>query len=157
LDSEIKQRRLGMRSVWAYWFLIILIILAILYFSMGIAKAGEYQCHVLTETGTYKIYKAPWWELQKEFDKRVPQHKGLLVLAFSDFNRKEIWYSEDALDTAIAKTSWLRRFYKHPLEVELQNVLSYGNLVRALKQDKKDLARMNERPIFNWNENKGIR
>ena len=146
-----------MRGVWTYWFIIILIILAILYFSMGIAKAGEYQCHVLTDTGTYKIYKAPWWELQKEFNKRVPQHKGLLVLAFSDFNRKDIWYSEDALDSAIAKIPWLRRLHKHPLEVELKNVLSYGNLVRALMRDKEDLAKMNERPVINWDEDKGIR
>jgi len=146
-----------MRSVWTYWFIIILIILAILYFSMGIAKAAEYQCHVLTDTGTYKIYKAPWWELQKEFNKRVPQHKGLLVLAFSDFSRKDIWYSDDALDSAIAKIPWLRRLHKHPLEVELKNVLSYGNLIRALMQDKEDLAKMNERPIINWDEDKGIR
>jgi len=146
-----------MRSVWAYWFIITLIILAILYFSIGIAKAAEYQCHVLTDTGTYKIYKAPWWELQKEFNKRVPQHKGLLVLAFSDFSRKDIWYSDDALDAAIAKIPWLRRLHKHPLEVELQNVLSYGNLVRALMQDKEDLARINERPVINWDENRGIR
>ena len=146
-----------MRSIWAYWSLIILLILAILYFSIGIVKAAEYQCHVLTDTGTYKIYKAPWWELQKEFNKRVPQHKGLLVLAFSDYNRKEIWYSEDALDATIAKTPGLRRLFKYPLEVELENVLSYGNLVRALIQDKEDLARMNEQPIFNSNEFKRIR
>ena len=146
-----------MRGVWTYWFIIILIILAILYFSMGIAKAAEYQCHVLTDTGTYKIYKAPWWELQKEFNKRVPQHKGLLVLAFSDFSRKDIWYSDDALDSAIAKTPWLRRLHKHPLEVELKNVLSYGNLIRALMRDKEDLAKMNERPVINWDEDKGIR
>ena len=146
-----------MRGVWTYWFIIILIILAILYFSMGIAKAGEYQCHVLTDTGTYKIYKAPWWELQKEFNKRVPQHKGLLVLAFSDFSRKDIWYSDDALDSAIAKIPWLRRLHKHPLEVELKNVLSYGNLIRALMRDKEDLAKINERPVINWDEDKGIR
>jgi len=146
-----------MRSIWAYWFVMILIILVIVYFSLGIVKAAEYQCHVLTDTGTYRIYKAPWWELQKEFDKRVPQHKGLLVLAFSDFNRKEIWYSEDALDVAISKTPGLRRLHKHPLEVELENVLSYGNLVRALMQDKKDMERMNDKPIFSWNEFKGAR
>lgn len=137
-----------MRGRWAYWFVIFLLILAIIYFSFGIVKAAEYQCHFLTDTGTYKIYKAPWWELQKEYNQRVPQHKGLLVLAFSDYNRKEIWYSEDALDATIAKIPGLRRLFKHPLEVELENVLSYGNLVRALNQDKKDLARINERPLF---------
>jgi len=146
-----------MRSIWAYWFVIILISLAILYFSIGIVKAADYQCHVITDTGTYKIYKAPWWELQKEFNERVPQHKGLLVLAFSDFNRKEIWYSEDALDATIAKTPGLRRLFKHPLEVELENVLSYGNLVKALNRDKEDLARINGRPLFDWDEDKGIR
>ena len=146
-----------MRSIWAYWSVIILIILVILYFSIGIVKAAEYQCHVLTDTGTYKIYKAPWWELQNEFNKRVPQHKGLLVLAFSDFNRKEIWYSEDALDAAISKIPGVRRLHQHPLEVELENVLSYRNLVRALIQDKEDLARMNGRPIINWDQDKGIR
>lgn len=146
-----------MRSLWAYWFVIILLILAILYFSLGIVKAAEYQYHFLTDTGTYKIYKAPWWELQKEFNQRVPQHKGLLVLAFSDYNRKEIWYSEDALDATIAKIPGLSRLFKHPLEVELENVLSYGNLVRALNQDKNDLARINERPLFDWDEDKGIR
>lgn len=146
-----------MRSIWAYWFVIILISLAILYFSIGIVKAADYQCHVITDTGTYKIYKAPWWELQKEFNERVPQHKGLLVLAFSDFNRKEIWYSEDALDATIAKTPGLRRLFKHPLEVELENVLSYENLVKALNRDKEDLARINGRPLFDWDEDKGIR
>ena len=146
-----------MRSIWAYWFVIILISLAILYFSIGIVKAADYQCHVITDTGTYKIYKAPWWELQKEFNERVPQHKGLLVLAFSDFNRKEIWYSEDALDATIAKTPGLRRLFKHPLEVELENVLSYGNLFKALNRDKEDLARINGRPLFDWDEDKRIR
>ena len=81
----------------------------------------------------------------------------LLVLAFSDFNRKEIWYSEDALDATIAKTPGLRRLFKHPLEVELENVLSYGNLVKALNRDKEDLARINGRPLFDWDEDKGIR
>ena len=146
-----------MRSIWVYWSLITLLILATLYFSMGIVKAAEYQCHVLTDTGTYKIYKSPWWELQKEFNEQVPQHKGLLVLAFSDFNRKEIWYSEDALDVVISKTLGLRRLFKHPLEVELENVLSYGNLIRALNRDKVDLARINEGPIFDWDEDKGAR
>ena len=143
-----------MRRIWVYWFIIIL---AILVFSLGIVEAAEYQCHVITDTGTYKIYKARWWELQKEFNKRVPQHKGLLVLAFSDFNRKEIWYSEDALDRALAKIPGLRRLWKHPLEVELENVLSYGNLIRALNRDKVDLARINEGPIFDWDEDKGAR
>jgi hypothetical protein len=130
----------------------ILLILAILYFSIGIVKAAEYQCHVLTGTGAYRIYKAPWWELQKEFNQRVPQHKGLLVLAFSDYNRKEIWYSEDVLDVAISKIRALRRLFKHPLEVELENVLSYGNLIRALTRDKENLARINQRPVFDWAE-----
>ncbi|NIS71859.1 MAG: hypothetical protein GTO12_23895 [Proteobacteria bacterium] len=143
-----------MRRIWVYWFILIL---AILVFSLGIVEAAEYQCHVITDTGTYKIYKARWWELQKEFDKRVPQHKGLLVLAFSDFNRKEIWYSEDALEAAIEKIPGLGRLFKHPIEVELENVLSYGNLVRALAQDKEDLARTNERPIFDWDADKRIR
>ena len=141
-----------MRSIRAYWFAMILLILAILYFSIGIVKAAEYQCHVLTGTGAYRIYKAPWWELQKEFNQRVPQHKGLLVLAFSDYNRKEIWYSEDALDVAISKIRALRRLFKHPLEVELENVLSYGNLIRALTRDKENLARINQRPVFDWAE-----
>ncbi len=44
-------------------------VLAILYCSIGIVKAAEYQSHVLTDTGAYKIYKAPWLELQKEFNK----------------------------------------------------------------------------------------
>jgi len=136
-----------MRRIWVYWFIIIL---AILVFSLGIVEA-------VTDTGTYKIYKARWWELQKEFNKRVPQHKGLLVLAFSDFNRKEIWYSEDAFDRALAKIPGLRRLWKHPLEVELENVLSYGNLIRALNRDKVDLARINEGPIFDWDEDKGAR
>jgi hypothetical protein len=141
-----------MRSIRAYWFAMILLILAILYFSIGIVKAAEYQCHVLTGTGAYRIYKAPWWELQKEFNQRVPQHKGLLVLAFSDYNRKEIWYSEDALDVAISKIRALRRLFKHPLEVELENVLSYRNLIRALTRDKENLARINQRPVFDWAE-----
>ena len=139
-----------MRSKWAYWSLIILLILAILYFSIGIVRAAEYQCHVLTDTGTYKIYKARWWELQKEFNERVPQHKGLVVFAFSDFNRKEIWYSEDALDVAISRIPGLHTLFKHPLEAELENVLSYGNLLKALKRDKENLTGTNERPIFDW-------
>ena len=146
-----------MRSIWSFWIAIILLILAILYFSIAIAQAAEYQCHVLTDTGTYKIYKAAWWELQEEFNERVPQRRGLLVLAFSDFNRKEIWYSEDAIDVAISKTFGLRRLFKHPLEEELENVLSYKNLFRALNRDKEDLARISERPIFNWDGGMGVR
>lgn len=141
-----------MRRLWTYWSIIILLTLAILSFSIGIVKAAEYQCHVLTDTGTYKIYKAPWWELQKEFNQRVPRHKGLLVLAFSDFRRKEIWYSEDALDVTISRIPGLRRLFKHPLEAELENVLSYGNSMRALKRDKEVLERINERPVFDWAE-----
>jgi hypothetical protein len=150
----LTRRRLGMRRLGIYWSVIILLTLAILYFSIGIVKAAEYQCHVLTDTGTYKIYKAPWWELQKQFNQRVPQHNGVLVLAFSDFKRKEIWYSEDALDVAISKIPGLRRLFKHPLEAELENVLSYGNLIRALNRDREILARINERPIFDCDGNK---
>jgi hypothetical protein len=146
----MTRRKLEMTRLRVYWSVIILLTLAILYFSIGIAKAAEYQCHVLTDTGTYKIYKAPWWELQKEFNQRVPQHRGLLVLAFSDFKRKEIWYSEDALDVVISRIPGLRRLFKHPLEAELENVLSYGNSLRALNRDKEVLARINERPIFDW-------
>jgi hypothetical protein len=42
-----------MRSIWSFWFVIVLLILAILYFSIGIVTAAEYQCHVLTDTGIY--------------------------------------------------------------------------------------------------------
>jgi hypothetical protein len=41
--------------------------------------------------------------------------------------------------------------------VELENVLSYGNLIGALNRDKGDLARIDERPIFGWDEDKGVR
>lgn len=40
---------------------------------------------------------------------------------------------------------------------EFENVLPYDILVRALTQHKKDLARINERPIINGDEDKGIR
>jgi len=40
-----------MRRIWSYWSFVILLILAILYFSIGIVKAAEYQCPVPTDTG----------------------------------------------------------------------------------------------------------
>ncbi len=58
---------------------------------------------------------------------------------------------------AISKTFGLRRLFKHPLEVELENVLSYGNLIRALNRDKEDLARISARPIFDWDGGMGVR
>ena len=126
-----------MRRMLVFWFMILL---AILYFSLGIARAADYQCHVLTDTGTYRIYRAPWWELQKEFNRRVPHHKGLQVLAFSDSKRKEIWYSEDALEASITRASGFRRSHKHPLEVELENVLKYRNLVEGFTEHDYDLS-----------------
>jgi hypothetical protein len=42
-----------MRSIWSFWFVIVLLILAILYFSIGIVTAAEYKCNVLTDTGIY--------------------------------------------------------------------------------------------------------
>ena len=50
--------RLGMRRIWYYWSFVILLILAILYFSIGIVKAAEYQYPVSTDRGPYGIYKA---------------------------------------------------------------------------------------------------
>jgi len=143
-----------MRRMWSYWFVIIL---AVTYFSAGIVKAAEYKFHVITDTGTYKIFKAPWWEVQQEYNRRVPQHIGLIVSGFSDLKRKEIWYSEDALDRALAKIPGLRRLWKHPLEVELEHVSSRGNFVRAFIQNREDVARMNDRPTINWNKDMVIR
>jgi hypothetical protein len=45
-----------MRRIWVYW---LTVILAITYFSTGIVKAAEYKFHVITDTGTYKVYRAP--------------------------------------------------------------------------------------------------
>ncbi len=58
-----------MRRIWLYWFFVILLILGIIFFSLAIAKAVEYQCHIPTDTGTYRIYKAPWCELHKDLNK----------------------------------------------------------------------------------------
>ena len=143
-----------MRRMWSYW---LVIILAVTYFSAGIVKAAEYKFHVITDTGTYKVYRAPWWELQQEYNRRFPQHTGLIVSGFSDFKGKEIWYSEDALNRALAKIPGLRRIYKHPLEVELEHVSSYDNLARAFTQKKEDVARMSDRPTINWNKDMRIR
>jgi hypothetical protein len=126
-----------MRRMLVFWFMILL---AILYFSLGIARAGDYQCHVLTDTGTYRIYRAPWWELQKEFNRRLPKHTGLQVLAFTDSERKEIWYSEDDLKASVTRASGFRSLHKHPLEVELENVLKYRNLVEGFTEPNDHLA-----------------
>lgn len=130
-----------MRRIWVYW---LTVILAITCLSPGIVRAAGYQCHVLTDTGTYKIFKAPWWKVQEEYNKRIPHHRGLIVSGFSDFKRKEIWYSEGALDRVLAKIPGLKGIWKHPLEVELEHVSSYANLVRAFIQNKEGVARMNE-------------
>jgi hypothetical protein len=130
-----------MRKIWVSC---LTAMLAITCFSAGIVRATEYKFHVLTCTGTYKVYKAPWWELQQEYERRFPQHRGLTVSGFSDFKGKEIWYSEDTLDRFISKIPGLRRLYKHPLMVELENVSSSDNLVRAFIQDKEELVRINE-------------
>lgn len=139
-----------MRRMLVFW---LMILLAILYFSLGIARAADYQCHVLTDAGTYKIYRAPWWELQKEFNRRVPDHKGLQVLAFSDRNRKEIWYSEDALRASRARSSNFKGSNKHPQEVELENILRYGNLVEGFTVHYQELAGIND----NWPREKSLR
>ena len=143
-----------MRRIWLYW---LVITLAVTYFLAGIVKGAEYKFNVITDTGTYKVYKAPWWELQEEYKKRYPQHRGLIVSGFSDLKGKEIWYSEDGLDRVIAKIPGLRRLHKHPLMVELENVSSSDNLVRAFIQRSKEAARMNERPMIKWNRDMGIR
>ena len=58
-----------MRRIWSYWSFVILLILGIIFFSIAIAKAAKYQCPIATDTVTYRIVKAPWCELQKEFNK----------------------------------------------------------------------------------------
>jgi len=134
-----------------------MVILAITYFSAGIGRAAEYRFHVITGTGTYKVYKAPWWELQQEHNERFPQHKGLIVSGFSDFKRKEIWYSEDGLDRVIARIPGLSRLFKHPLMVELENVSSFDNLVGAFIRNREDVARINGGRTINWHSDMGIR
>ncbi len=47
------------------------------------------------------------------------------------------------------------RLFRDPLEVKLENVLRYGNLVSVLIQDTEDLVRMNGRPSFNWDKDWG--
>jgi hypothetical protein len=54
----VTPRRLGMIRIWSYWSFVILLILAILYFSIGILKAAEYQCPVSIDRSPYGIYKA---------------------------------------------------------------------------------------------------
>ena len=143
-----------MQRIWLYWLVIVLVIT---YFSPGIVKAAEYKFHIITDTGTYKVFKAPWWEVQEEYNRRVPEHIGLIVSGFSGLKRKEIWYSEDALDKAIGKIPGLRRLWKHPLEVELEHVSSRGSFVRAFIQNREDVARINVLPIINGNEESIIR
>ncbi len=143
-----------MRRIWLYWLLIVLVIT---YFSTGIVRAAEYKFHVITDTGTYKVFKAQWWEVQEEYNRRVPQHIGLIVSGFSDLKRKEIWYSEDVLNRAIVRIPGLRRLWKHPLEVELEHVSSHGCFVRAFIQNKEDVTRINVPPIINGNEERIIR
>jgi hypothetical protein len=131
--------------------------LGIVYFLVGIARGAEYKFHVITETGTYRVYKAPWEELQQEHDERFPQHRGLIVSGFSDFGAKEIWYAEDGLQRALAKIPVFKRLWKHPLEAELERVSSYGNLVRGLIQKNNDVRSINRAPMSNRNRDLGIR
>jgi nucleoside recognition membrane protein YjiH len=58
-----------MRRIWSYWSFVILLILGIIFFSIAIAKAAEYQCHIPTDTVTYRIVKAPGCELQEDLYK----------------------------------------------------------------------------------------
>lgn len=92
------------------------------------AHTMEYQCHVITDTGTYAIYKDTWENIQK-YMVRKGKSPYVVWLSYSEPGR--IVYSEDFFDRVIAKVFPST----HPLNKELKNVGSWENLKKAAKGD----------------------
>lgn len=123
-------------------FLALSVVLMILVLGrMGHAGSGsyidyphaEYRGHVLTDLGTWAIYQSKWNVLHREWKSRNPG-SSLIVTAFSDRNKWEIWYSEDILDRLLGRFGW----WMTPLEAELGNVSSMENWNKAVLGDIAD-------------------
>jgi len=91
----------------------------------------EFKGFVLTDLGTFAIYKAKWGVFEMEFKKRLQGYEGVYT-AFSDRKRGEMWYTEGPMDRLLGKFKW----YKTPLETELENIGSVRAWNKATEQDK---------------------
>jgi hypothetical protein len=65
-----------MGRIWSYWFFVILLILGIIFFSIAIAKAAEYQCHIPTNTSHTGYTKLRGMSFKRSLTNEFPSIRG---------------------------------------------------------------------------------
>jgi hypothetical protein len=112
-----------------------LILIGLMVFFMLGANAlgGE-----VTVTGAYKgftLIKADCSTLQK-----IMEEKGfsryVTWLAFTDFNKRQVWYTEDVMERFLERVPLIRRIHVTPLEHELRCIDDIKYRIRTAIWDK---------------------
>jgi hypothetical protein len=124
------------------------------------AFALEYKMTIRTETGTYRVYKASWREVQRlaqremvykaswrevqRLAQREMPYPGMVWVSFAKVPKSpralgKVIYTEDAIEVLWVKTfgRFLPKRWLHPLYKEIHNITSYRNLRKAVERDRK--------------------
>lgn len=106
------------------------------------AFALEYKMTIRTETGTYRVYKASWREVQRLAQREMP-YPGMAWVSFAKVPKSPralgtVIYTEDAIEVLWVKTfgRFLPKRWLHPLYKEIHNITSYRNLRKAAERDR---------------------
>jgi hypothetical protein len=106
------------------------------------AFALEYKMTIRTETGTYRVYKASWREVQRLAQREMP-YPGMAWVSFAKVPKSPralgtVIYTEDAIEVLWVKTfgRFLPKRWLHPLYKEIHNITSYRNLRKAVERDR---------------------
>lgn len=115
------------------------------------ALALEYKMTVRTETGTYRVFKASWPEVQQLAERGLP-YPGMIWVSFAKVpkdpsSRGTLIYTDDPIEVLLVKTlgRFLPKRWFHPLYREIHNISSFRNLRKAAERDRRAYERLNGR------------
>jgi hypothetical protein len=107
--------------------------LMVLFMFSAYAMGGE-----VTVTGTYKgftLIRADSSTLQKIMEKKGFS-RYVTWLAFTDFNKRQVWYSEDFIERFLEKIPLVRRIHVTPLEHELRCIDDIKYRIKTAIRDR---------------------
>ena len=89
-------------------------------------------------TGQYKgftLIKADWPTLQEIMEEKGFSHH-VIWLAFTDFRKRQVWYTEDFVEGFLEKIPLIRRIHMTPLDHELKNIDDIKYRIRTAIRDR---------------------
>ena len=112
---------------------LIFITLVVLFMFSANAFGGE-----AIITGEYKgftLIKVDWPTLQEMMEEKGFSHY-VSWLAFTDFRKRQVWYTEDFIEAFLEKIPLIRRIYMTPLDHELKCIDDIKYRIRTAIRDR---------------------